>query len=322
MGKYQKDISGKSANLAQLEQEARLLVQNKEAAKSDVVSLENKRKVLEKQRELAQLQVNYNTKRMEELQLTEEIASLEKSDSSSDVLEQKKRQLESVNAELSKMYAQIHNAGSTTSFETLDESLSADKKKLIALEKIIEAQKIIAQNEEMQNRSRAKIKDASGISNIKLDNETGKFTTLYGNESKLTRSTSDRFRSLYTKSEGFIQFRNDLYAKAREKIASIQDSISQKVSDAIDNMSKDAIGKIVQSKYGENGLKAHEKSWGISIETLDRELRDAIEKRSNSIYEEYNEYVDNILASDLNPAQKNDKITATLTAKDSKMSSL
>ena len=322
LGKYQKDISGKSANLAQLEQEARLLVQNKEAAKSDVVSLENKRKVLEKQRELAQLQVNYNTKRMEELQLTEEIASLEKSDPSSDVLEQKKRQLESVNAELSKMYAQIHNAGSTTSFETLDESLSADKKKLIALEKIIEAQKIIAQNEEMQNRARAKIKDASGISNIKLDNETGKFTTLYGNESKLTRSTSDRFRSLYTKSEGFIQFRNDLYAKAREKIASIQDSISQKVSDAIDNMSKDAIGKIVQSKYGENGLKAHEKSWGISIETLDRELRDAIEKRSNSIYEEYNEYVDNILASDLNPAQKNDKITAALTARDSKMSSL
>ena len=321
-GKYQKDISDKSSILAQLEQEARLLVQNKEAAKSDVVSLENKRKVLEKQRELAQLQVNYNTKRMEELQLTEEIASLEKSDPSSDVLEQKKKQLESVNAELSKMYAQIHNAGSTTSFETLDESLSADKKKLIALEKIIEAQKIIAQNEEMQNRSRAKIKDASGISNIKLDNETGKFTTLYGNESKLTRSTSDRFRSLYTKSEGFIQFRNDLYAKAREKIASIQDSISQKVSDAIDSMSKDAIGKIVQSKYGENGLKAHEKSWGISIETLDRELRDAIEKRSNSIYEEYNEYVNNILASNLNPAQKNDKITAALTARDSKMSSL
>ena len=321
-GKYQKDISDKSSILAQLEQEARLLVQNKEAAKSDVVSLENKRKVLEKQRELAQLQVNYNTKRMEELQLTEEIASLEKSDPSSDVLEQKKKQLESVNAELSKMYAQIHNAGSTTSFETLDESLSADKKKLIALEKIIEAQKIIAQNEEMQNRSRAKIKDASGISNIKLDNETGKFTTLYGNESKLTRSTSDRFRSLYTKSEGFIQFRNDLYAKAREKIASIQDSISQKVSDAIDSMSKDAIGKIVQSKYGENGLKAHEKSWGISIETLDRELRDAIEKRSNSIYEEYNEYVNNILASNLNPAQKNDKITDALTARDSKMSSL
>lgn len=322
LGKYQKDISDKSANLAQLEQEARLLAQNKEAAKSDVVSLENKRKVLEKQRELAQLQVNYNTKRMEELQLTEEIASLEKSDPSSDVLEQKKRQLESVNAELSKMYAQIHNVGSTTSFETLDESLSADKKKLIALEKIIEAQKIIAQNEEMQNRARAKIKDASGISNIKLDNETGKFTTLYGNESKLTRSTSDRFRSLYTKSEGFIQFRNDLYAKAREKIASIQDSISQKVSDVIDNMSKDAIGKIVQSKYGENGLKAHEKSWGISIETLDRELRDAIEKRSNSICEEYNEYVNNILASDLNPAQKNDKITAALTARDSKISSL
>lgn len=322
LGKYQKDISDKSANLAQLEQEARLLAQNKEAAKSDVVSLENKRKVLEKQRELAQLQVNYNTKRMEELQLTEEIASLEKSDPSSDVLEQKKRQLESVNAELSKMYAQIHNAGSTTSFETLDESLSADKKKLIALEKIIEAQKIIAQNEEMQNRARAKIKDASGISNIKLDNETGKFTTLYGNESKLTRSTSDRFRSLYTKSEGFIQFRNDLYAKAREKIASIQDSTSQKVSDVIDNMSKDAIGKIVQSKYGENGLKAHEKSWGISIETLDRELRDAIEKRSNSICEEYNEYVNNILASDLNPAQKNYKITAALTARDSKISSL
>lgn len=321
-GKYQKDISDKSSILAQLEQEARLLAQNKEDAKSDVVSLENKRKVLEKQRELAQLQVNYNTKRMEELQLTEEIASLEKSDPSSDVLEQKKKQLESVNAELSKMYAQIHNAGSTTSFETLDESLSADKKKLIALEKIIEAQKIIAQNEEMQNRARAKIKDASGISNIKLDNETGKFTTLYGNESKLTRSTSDRFRSLYTKSEGFIQFRNDLYAKAREKIASIQDSISQKVSDAIDSMSKDAIGKIVQSKYGENGLKAHEKSWGISIETLDRELRDAIEKRSNSIYEEYNEYVNNILASNLNPAQKNDKITAALTARDSKMSSL
>ena len=321
--KYQKDVSDKSFILAQLEQEAKLLAKNKENANSDVASLENKRKVLEKQRELAQLQVDYNTKRMEELQLTEEIASLEKSDPSSEVLAQKRQQLEAVNAELSKMYAQIHTAGSTTSSEILDESISADQKKLIALEKIIEAQKIIAQNEEMQNRARAKIKDSSSISNIKHDSETGKFTTQYGNESKLTRYTTDRFRSIYTQSDDFTQFRNALYEKAREKIASIESSLSQQITEIIDNMSKDAIGKIVESKYGTKGAKAHEASWRISLQALDTELREALEKRENAIYSEYNEYISNISAADsLNDTQKKDRISKALIERDSKISSL
>lgn len=321
--KYKKDVSDKSFILSQLEQEARILAQNKEAANSDVTSLENKRKILEKQRELAQLQVDYNTKRMEELQLTEEIASLEKSDSSSEVLAQKRQQLAAVNAELSDMYKQIHASGSTTSYETLDESISADQKKLIALEKIIEAQKIIAQNEEMQNRARAKIKDSTSVSNIKHDSETGKFTTQYGNESKLTRYTTDRFKSIYTQSDDFTQFRNALYEKAREKIASVESSLSQKVTEIIDGMSKDAISKIVESKYGAKGVKVHEASWNISIETLDRELKEAIEKRANSIYEKYNKDVDSILADkSLSAAVKNDRITTAMTERDSKISSL
>lgn len=321
--KYQKDVSDKSFILAQLEQEAKLLAKNKENANSDVTSLENKRKILEKQRELAQLQVDYNTKRMEELQLTEEIASLEKSDSSSEVLAQKRQQLAAVNAELSDMYKQIHASGSTTSYETLDESISADQKKLIALEKIIEAQKIIAQNEEMQNRARAKIKDSTSVSNIKHDSETGKFTTQYGNESKLTRYTTDRFKSIYTQSDDFTQFRNALYEKAREKIASVESSLSQKVTEIIDGMSKDAISKIVESKYGAKGVKVHEASWNISIETLDRELKEAIEKRANSIYEKYNKDADSILADkSLSAAVKNDRITTAMTERDSKISSL
>lgn len=321
--KYQKDVSDKSFILAQLEQEAKLLAKNKENANSDVASLENKRKVLEKQRELAQLQVDYNTKRMEELQLTEEIASLEKSDPSSEVLAQKRQQLEAINAELSKMYAQIHTAGSTTGSEILDESISADQKKLIALEKIIEAQKIIAQNEEMQNRARAKIKDSSSISNIKHDSETGKFTTQYGNESKLTRYTSDRFRSIYTQSDEFTQFRSGLYEKARKKIASVESSLSQQITEIIDNMSKDAIGKIVKSKYGTSGAKAHETSWRISLQALDTELREALEKREYAIYSEYNEYISNISAADsLSSVQKENKISKALIERDSKISSL
>lgn len=321
--KYQKDVSDKSFILAQLEQEAKLLAKNKENANSDVSSLENKRKVLEKQRELAQLQVDYNTKRMEELQLTEEIASLEKSDPSSEVLAQKRQQLEAINAELSKMYAQIHTAGSTTGSEILDESISADQKKLIALEKIIEAQKIIAQNEEMQNRARAKIKDSSFISNIKHDSETGKFTTQYGNESKLTRYTSDRFRSIYTQSDEFTQFRSGLYEKARKKISSVESSLSQQITEIIDNMSKDAIGKIVKSKYGTSGAKAHETSWRISLQALDTELREALEKREYAIYSEYNEYISNISAADsLSSVQKENKISKALIERDSKISSL
>lgn len=321
--KYQKDVSDKSFILAQLEQEAKLFAKNKENANSDVASLENKRKVLEKQRELAQLQVDYNTKRMEELQLTEEIASLEKSDPSSEVLAQKRQQLEAINAELSKMYAQIHTAGSTTGSEILDESISADQKKLIALEKIIEAQKIIAQNEEMQNRARAKIKDSSSISNIKHDSETGKFTTQYGNESKLTRYTSDRFRSIYTQSDEFTQFRSGLYEKARKKIASVESSLSQQITEIIDNMSKDAIGKIVKSKYGTSGAKAHETSWRISLQALDTELREALEKREYAIYSEYNEYISNISAAkSLSSVQKENKISKALIERDSKISSL
>ena len=277
--KYKKDVSDKSFILSQLEQEARIIAQNKEAANSDVISLENKRKILEKQRELAQLQVDYNTKRMEELQLTEEIASLEKSDSSSEVLAQKRQQLAAVNAELSDMYKQIHASGSTTSYETLDESISADQKKLIALEKIIEAQKIIAQNEEMQNRARAKIKDSTSVSNIKHDSETGKFTTQYGNESKLTRYTTDRFKSIYTQSDDFTQFRNTLYEKAREKISEFQISTGDRITEIVDGMYQDALSSLVKKNFGKRGVAAHEKAFTSAILEEDELLKKAIDAR-------------------------------------------
>lgn len=277
--KYKKDVSDKSFILSQLEQEARILAQNKEAANSDVTSLENKRKILEKQRELAQLQVDYNTKRMEELQLTEEITSLEKSDSSSEVLVQKRQQLAAVNAELSDMYKQIHASGSTTSYETLDESISADQKKLIALEKIIEAQKIIAQNEEMQNRARAKIKDSTSVSNIKHDSETGKFTTQYGNESKLTRYTTDRFKSIYTQSDDFTQFRNTLYEKAREKISEFQISTGDRITEIVDGMYQDALSSLVKKNFGKRGVAAHEKAFTSAILEEDELLKKAIDAR-------------------------------------------
>lgn len=277
--RYKKDVSDKSSILSQLEQEARMFTQNKEAANSDVISLENKRKILEKQRELAQLQVDYNTKRMEELQLTEEIASLEKSDSSSEVLAQKRQQLAAVNAELSDMYKQIHASGSTTSYETLDESISADQKKLIALEKIIEAQKIIAQNEEMQNRARAKIKDSTSVSNIKHDSETGKFTTQYGNESKLTRYTTDRFKSIYTQSDDFTQFRNTLYEKAREKISEFQISTGDRITEIVDGMYQDALSSLVKKNFGKRGVAAHEKAFTSAILEEDELLKKAIDAR-------------------------------------------
>lgn len=277
--RYKKDVSDKSSILSQLEQEARMFTQNKEAANSDVISLENKRKILEKQRELAQLQVDYNTKRMEELQLTEEIASLEKSDSSSEVLAQKRQQLAAVNAELSDMYKQIHASGSTTSYETLDDSISADQKKLIALEKIIEAQKIIAQNEEMQNRARAKIKDSTSVSNIKHDSETGKFTTQYGNESKLTRYTTDRFKSIYTQSDDFTQFRNTLYEKAREKINEFQISTGDRITEIVDGMYQDALSSLVKKNFGKRGVAAHEKAFTSAILEEDELLKKAIDAR-------------------------------------------
>lgn len=283
--KYQKDVSDKSFILAQLEQEAKLLAKNKENANSDVSSLENKRKVLEKQRELAQLQVDYNTKRMEELQLTEEIVSLEKSDPSSEVLAQKRQQLEVINAELSKMYAQIHTAGSTTGSEILDESISADQKKLIALEKIIEAQKIIAQNEEMQNRARAKIKDSSSISNIKHDSETGKFTTQYGNESKLTRYTSDRFRSIYTQSDEFTQFRSGLYEKARKKISSVESSLSQKVN-SVFNQADTQIDEIIKRIYKSVDKKIEENIAAYMKEITSDETRLEGELASDVVFKD------------------------------------
>ena len=285
--KYQKDVSDKSFILAQLEQEAKLLAKNKENANSDVASLENKRKVLEKQRELAQLQVDYNTKRMEELQLTEEIASLEKSDPSSEVLAQKRQQLEAINAELSKMYAQIHTAGSTTSSEILDESISADQKKLIALEKIIEAQKIIAQNEEMQNRARAKIKDSSSISNIKHDSETGKFTTQYGNESKLTRYTTDRFSSYYRQTDEYQQTRHSLYESLKDAEVNIRDTVYRRVESVISNISKNAIGEIVKAKYGEKGKTTHNQVWNKTLNSLMNSVWDTVDRKMQQAEDDY-----------------------------------
>ena len=285
--KYQKDVSDKSFILAQLEQEAKLLAKNKENANSDVASLENKRKVLEKQRELAQLQVDYNTKRMEELQLTEEIASLEKSDPSSEVLAQKRQQLEAINAELSKMYAQIHTAGSTTSSEILDESISADQKKLIALEKIIEAQKIIAHNEEMQNRARAKIKDSSSINNIKHNSETGKFTTQYGNESKLTRYTSDRFSSYYRQTDEYQQTRHSLYESLKDAEVNIRDTVYRRVESVISNISKNAIGEIVKAKYGEKGKTTHNQVWNKTLNSLMNSVWDTVDRKMQQAEDDY-----------------------------------
>lgn len=285
--KYQREVSSTSTALSRLEQEAKLLAKNKENANSDVASLENKRKVLEKQRELAQLQVDYNTKRMEELQLTEEIASLEKSDPSSEVLAQKRQQLKAVNAELSKMYAQIHTAGSTTSSEILDESISADQKKLIALEKIIEAQKIIAHNEEMQNRARAKIKDSSSISNIKHNSETGKFTTQYGNESKLTRYTSDRFSSYYRQTDEYQQTRHSLYESLKDDEVNIRDTVYRRVESVISNISKNAIGEIVKAKYGEKGKTTHNQVWNKTLNSLMNSVWDAVDRKMQQAEDDY-----------------------------------
>lgn len=286
-GKYQKDVSDKSFVLAQLEQEAKLLAKNKADANSDAASLDNKRKVLEKQRELAQLQVDYNTKRMEELQLTEEIASLEKSDPSSEMLAQKRQQLEAVNAELAKMYVQIHTAGSTTSSEILDESISADQKKLIALEKIIEAQKIIAHNEEMQNRARAKIKDSSSISNIKHNSETGKFTTQYGNESKLTRYTSDRFSSYYRQTDEYQQTRHSLYESLKDAEVNIRDTVYRRVESVISNISKNAIGEIVKAKYGEKGKTTHNQVWNKTLNSLMNSVWDTVDRKMQQAEDDY-----------------------------------
>lgn len=285
--KYQREVSSTSTALSRLEQEAKLLAKNKENANSDVASLENKRKVLEKQRELAQLQVDYNTKRMEELQLTEEIASLEKSDPSSEVLAQKRQQLKAVNAELSKMYAQIHTAGSTTSSEILDESISADQKKLIALEKIIEAQKIIAHNEEMQNRARAKIKDSSSISNIKHNSETGKFTTQYGNESKLTRYTSDRFSSYYRQTDEYQQTRHSLYESLKDAEVNIRDTVYRRVESVISNISKNAIGEIVKAKYGEKGKTTHNQVWNKTLNSLMNSVWDTVDRKMQQAEDDY-----------------------------------
>lgn len=285
--KYQREVSSTSTALSRLEQEAKLLAKNKENANSDVASLENKRKVLEKQRELAQLQVDYNTKRMEELQLTEEIASLEKSDPSSEVLAQKRQQLKAVNAELSKMYAQIHTAGSTTSSEILDESISADQKKLIALEKIIEAQKIIAHNEEMQNRARAKIKDSSSISNIKHNSETGKFTTQYGNESKLTRYTSDRFSSYYRQTDEYQQTRHSLYESLKDDEVNIRDTVYRRVESVISNISKNAIGEIVKAKYGEKGKTTHNQVWNKTLNSLMNSVWDTVDRKMQQAEDDY-----------------------------------
>ena len=285
--KYQREVSSTSTALSRLEQEAKLLAKNKENANSDVASLENKRKVLEKQRELAQLQVDYNTKRMEELQLTEEIASLEKSDPSSEVLAQKRQQLKAVNAELSKMYAQIHTAGSTTSSEILDESISADQKKLIALEKIIEAQKIIAHNEEMQNRARAKIKDSSSISNIKHNSETGKFTTQYGNESKLTRHTSDRFSSYYRQTDEYQQTRHSLYESLKDAEVNIRDAVYRRVESVISNISKNAIGEIVKAKYGEKGKTTHNQVWNKTLNSLMNSVWDTVDRKMQQAEDDY-----------------------------------
>ena len=296
--KYASSIESQRTSLIPLTEQKKSIELEKEALDNQVKRAEQQLKIAERSKQIAQLQIEYNQKKDEELALVREISKLEESGAAPAELSEKTQTLNVVNAEVSRLYNNLKEINGINSSNIFDDSLSPEQKKLNALEKIQELQQTIIRNNEQIGKLGDYTKDVQKAQKLTFNKEQGGFTTIYGNKSSAADDLQKMFVANYTSTDEFRNYRAALYAKAQEKINELQNAIANRISEVINNMYQNAATNFVKSKYDEAGVSLHQTAWDTAQATMEQEIQEAIESRLRKINNAENKAIEEILKNE------------------------
>ena len=289
VGGYKKSLSDSSNELSRLNREKAELEKERQhvVSTSEATLLERSKANLEYTIRRERQQINYNAKREEELNLTREISRLEEQNADAKILEQKREKLEEIRNALSSMCELSRQSNKILTSSEFPTDVSPEKKKLFALEEIIKAQKIIAQNTEDANRHNGRVVKTEDINNVRINKETGEFENNYGNPSFYSKKLKQRFSSYYRQTDEYQQTRHSLYESLKDADVDIRDTVYRRVEAVISNTSKNAIGEIVKAKYGEKGKTTHNQVWNETLNSLMNSVWDTVDRKMQQAEDDY-----------------------------------
>ena len=296
--KYTNAIASQRSSLAPLAEQKKTIELERESLDNQVQKAEQELKIAERNKQVAQLQIEYNQKKSEELGLVREINKLEESGASPVVLGEKTEALKVINTEVTELYNKLKEINGINSSNIFDESLSPEQKKFNALEKIQELQQVIIRNNEQIGKLGDYTKDVQKAQKLTFNKEQGAFTTIYGNKSSAADNLQKMFVSNYTSTDEFRTYRASLYAKAQEKVDELQNAIANRISEVINNMYQDVASNFVKSKYDEAGVTLHQAAWDTAQATMEQEIQEAIESRLRKINNAENAAIEEILKNE------------------------
>lgn len=221
VNKYEDAVASQRSSLMPLVEQKKSIELERESLDNQVQKAEQELKIAERNKQVAQLQVEYNQKKSEELELVREINKLEESGASPVTLSEKTQALNVVNTEVTELYNKLKEINGINSSNIFDESLSPEQKKFNALKKIQELQQVIIRNNEQIGKLGDYTKDVQKAQKLTFNKEQGGFTTIYGNKSSAADNLQKMFVSNYTSTDEFRTYRASLYAKAQEKVSEI-----------------------------------------------------------------------------------------------------
>lgn len=293
--KYTSTIESQRSSLIPLTEQKKAIDLEKESLDNQVKTAESRLKAAERTKQVAQLQVEYNKKKDEELALIREINRLEEAGASPTILSEKTQALSVINAEVADLYNKLKEINGINFSNVFDDSLSPEQKKLTALEKIQELQKIIIQNNEKIAQLDTYTKDVKKAQNLAFNKEQSSFTTLYGNRSTTADNLKKMFVAHYTSTDEYQEYKTSLYAKAQEKTNELSNALTKRISEVVDSVYQNALSTFIQSKYGEDGAYLHSRAWDIGQATIEQEIREAIEARLIAINNEESAAIEEIV---------------------------
>lgn len=296
--KYTNAIASQRSSLTPLAEQKKSIELERESLDNQVQKAEQELKIAERNKQVAQLQIEYNQKKSEELGLVREINKLEESGASPVVLGEKTQALKVINTEVTELYNKLKEINGINSSNIFDESLSPEQKKFNALEKIQELQQVIIRNNEQIGKLGDYTKDVQKAQKLTFNKEQGAFTTIYGNKSSAADNLQKMFVSNYTSTDEFRTYRASLYAKAQEKVDELQNAIANRISEVINNMYQDVASNFVKSKYDEAGVTLHQAAWDTAQATMEQEVQEAIESRFRKINNAENAAIEEILKNE------------------------
>lgn len=309
VNKYEDAVASQRSSLMPLVEQKKSIELERESLDNQVQKAEQELKIAERNKQVAQLQVEYNQKKSEELELVREINKLEESGASPVTLSEKTQALNVVNTEVTELYNKLKEINGINSSNIFDESLSPEQKKFNALKKIQELQQVIIRNNEQIGKLGDYTKDVQKAQKLTFNKEQGAFTTIYGNKSSAADALQKTFVSHYTSTDEFRSYREQLYAKAGEKVNELQNAIANHISEVVNNMYQGAATQFVKSKYGDNGVILHREAWDIAQATMEQEIREAIEFKLKEINDAEKVAIKEILK---NESLSTDEITSEI----------